>query len=376
MARRVALSPRPLVTAVWVASLSALLLAALAAPSHAQDASPTPPGPAAPPAPAVPGVPYKNDSLGLSVEGPPGWKLTESKGGAPQWTSLATFTDPATGAQAILATRRAFALTLPRLRAEVTKDYADDKTYSVGGIVDIPVSGKHPLPGLMVDATQAHLDTPPAATPPAPGTPPPAPPLPTVMRIQAMYLLGGDWEYLLVAQTKGSLFSRLQPLLDRMFDSLVVRVQGSALAGRGGGQYADDVAGFQCRYPENYGVRLPDRESQRVAFEPATAAPVLGVFYYPKAGDLEQEAKVLVDYYTGPEIGGEAAVTHRQVAGRDASVVTAKGRMAGRDQVFYVAIVQRGDNTFRLRVAADATQEIAAKATFDAFLKSFVITNG
>src|SRR5262249_21385288 len=106
------------------------------------------------------------------------------------------------------------------------------------------------------------------------------------------------------------------------------------------------------------------------------SGPVLGVFYYPKGGDLDAEAKLLVDYYTGSEVGGEASTSRIQVAGRDAAVVTAKARIGGRDPAFFVAIAQRGDNTFRLRVAADVTQETAGKATFDAFVKSFVITNG
>jgi hypothetical protein len=220
-------------------------------------------------------------------------------------------------------------------------------------------------------------DAPPAGSPPpAAGSPPAPAPLPIVMRLQAVYLLGGDWEFLLAAQTRATLFSRFQPLIDKMFESLTLKLAGSALAPRGGGSFSDDVAGFRCRYPSEYSVRLPDRTQHLVSFEPATSGPVIGVFTYPTDADLEHEAQILIDYYKGPEVGGEATSSSGEVAGRPATIVTAKGRVGGRDQVFFVAVVKRGGESFRLRVAADATQEGAGKATFEAFVKSFILTNG
>ena len=44
--------------------------------------------------------------------------------------------------------------------------------------------------------------------------------------------------------------------------------------------------------------------------------------------------------------------------------------------MFFVAVVKRGNDTFRLRVADDASKEAAAKQVFDEFLKTFALTNG
>jgi hypothetical protein len=95
----------------WLLPIVAAVVGAFALPARAEDAPPAAP-PVGPPA-APPGATYSNKDLGLSVEGPSGWRLTEGAGRAPTWTTLATFSDPTTGAQAVLAARKAFALTLP-----------------------------------------------------------------------------------------------------------------------------------------------------------------------------------------------------------------------------------------------------------------------
>src|SRR5262245_18796403 len=188
----------------------------------AQDA----PAPASPAAPAQPGATYTNKELGLSIEGPPSWKLVEGATTAPQWTRLASFADPdvTTGAQILVAVRRAYAFTLPKLRAEVQKTYAEDKSYTVTAVTDVPATGRRPLPGVIVDATQAKApDAPPApaaGTPPAAGAPAPAAALPIVMRIQALYLLGGDWEYLILAQARATRFIGIQAWVDKVFNGV------------------------------------------------------------------------------------------------------------------------------------------------------------
>jgi hypothetical protein len=343
------------------------LVTALAASTLARAEPPAPaPAPAAPAGPA-----YKNADLGISVDGPSGWQMVADKADVPAWVRLTSFSDPQTGAIAVLSARRAKAVSLSKLRAEVTKTYADDASFKVAAVTDLAPGGRRPWPGLLVDAMQTR-----PADPPRPGTPPPpTPPPPVAWRVHAAYFLGGPNEYLLYVQGRATLWARIQPLVDRMIQDLTLKAQGPANAPRGEGSYRDDPAGFSCRFPAGYGVRIPDREQALVEFAPAGEGPVLGVFRYDSDGDLDHEAKALVDYYTGADVGGEAAASTVEVGGRRAAYVRATARIGDRDQVFFVAVVQRGKDTFRLRVAADATDENAGKAAFDAFAKSFALTN-
>ncbi len=331
-----------------------------------------PPAPAGPAQPA--GAAYANPELGLTLEGPAGWKLGTFKGAPPAWQVIARFDDPTNGGSTVVSARRAAAISLPKLRAEVTERYGADKTFAVMGITDLPPNGRRRLPGLLVDATQQQPDKAAPAAPAAPGAP--AAPAPTVTwRIQDAWFLGGENEFLVHTQVRATLYSRLQPQLLRMLDGIAVKVNGAALSPKGEGTYRDDTAGFSCRYPSGYGVRLPDRTLHLVEFSSGAAAPVIGVYRYPSEVDLDGEAKTLVDYYTGGEVGGEATSGPLEVAGRTGVLVTAKGRMAGRDQVFFVAVIKRDTEAFRLRVAADVTQDVAARAVFDTFVKSFVLSN-
>lgn len=332
-------------------------------------APPQPIKPAAPPAaPAVPG--YFNPAVGITVEAPPGWTVAKDKGGVPAWKALATFTEPQSGALAILSARRATAITLSKLRAEVTQVFADDATFRVASINDIPTGARIPLPGLLVDATQAR-----AADPPPAGTPPPAlAPPPVTYRVHAAYYLGGDTEYLLYIHARFTLWSRLSPVIDKMYESVAVRIMGSASSPRGEGAYGNEVAGFSCKYPPTYGVRVPQRDFMIVEFAPAGEGPVIGVYRYNSEHDLDGEAKALKDYYTD-EVGGDAETGTTTVAGLSAALVTAHGRVGGKDQCFFVAVVKRGNDTFRCRVAAPKEMEAQARPIFDAFLKTFVLTN-
>jgi len=329
-----------------------------------------PEDPVKPAAPVQPGSIYKNPGMGLTVEGPPGWRLVESKGGPSTWSTIATFTDAASGSMAILTARRAAAGTLAKLRAEVTALYADDKSFTVNTISDLATSGRRAQPGVLVDAQQMR-----AADPLPAGTPPPAvPPAPVAWHVRAAYLLGGEWEYLLYAQTKAALWARFEPLVDKMVDGVTTKVSAAAFGPKGEGVFRDDTAGFSCRYPTGFSVRLPERTLHLVEFAPATGGPLIGVFRYDSEGDLDHEVKTLVDYYTGTEVGGEASSARGEISGREAAIVTAKGRIGGRDQVFFVGVVKRGSEAFRLRVADDAAKEASAKVVFDTFVKSFTMT--
>ena len=352
----------------WCLAAAAVLVPLLPAWGAPED-PPAPTGPA-----QAPGASYANPELGLTMEGPSGWKLGSFKGAPPAWQVIARFDDPTNGGSAVVSARRAAAVTLPKLRAEVTAHYGADKTFAVMGITDLPPNGRRRLPGLLVDATQQQPDKAAPAAPAAPGAA--APPTPTVTwRVQDAWFLGGENEFLVHTQVRATLFSRFQPQLLKMLDGIAVKVSGAALSPKGEGSYRDDTAGFSCRYPSGYGVRLPDRTLHLVEFSSGAAAPVIGVYRYPSEVDLDGEAKTLVDYYTGGEVGGEATSAPLEVAGRTGVLVSAKGRMGGRDQVFFVAVVKRDAEAFRLRVAADVTQDLAARAVFDTFVKSFVLSN-
>lgn len=350
--------------------LQGALLCALLVPARSASAEDAPkPAPPAPPA-APAGAIYRGQGYGVTLEGPVGWRLEEGTGVIPQWINVAVFTDPTSGGSAVLAVRKPSALRLPKLKAEVTKAYADDKTFNVTSITDQPVSGKRPMPGVLVDATQL------LPAPPTPAAAPGTPPGQVSWRVLALYLLGADYEYLLYTQVRATVFPKYQAAIEKMMEGISVKLQGSAFSPKGDGAFRDDTAGFSCRFPSGYGVRLPERTLHLVEFAPAGDGPVLGIYRYDSEADLEHEAKTLVDYYTGSEIGGEATAGTMEVAGRSAALVTAKARIGGRDQVFFLAVVKRGNDTFRLRVAADVQQEAAAKATFEPFVKSFALTNG
>lgn len=307
------------------------------------------------------------------------------QGSIPQWQTLATFVEQAApnrpaipaGRQslAVLSVRRAAAISLSKLRAEVTKAYADDKSFTVSSIADLPPNGRRPLAGLLVDATQVRPADP--APAPAAGAAPAPAPAPVTWRVNAAYFLGGEYEYLLYTQAPATLYASLQPSISAMIDGFTLKRSGTAGVPKGEGSFRDESAGFACQYPAGYGVRLPERTLHLVEFTPAGAGPVLGVYRMDSALDLDAEAKALVDYYTGPEVGGEATASQLEIAGRSAALVTAKGRPAGfvKDTLFLVAVVKRGNDTFRLRATGDQTDELNTRAAFEKFAKSFVLSN-
>jgi hypothetical protein len=350
---------------------AAALVVALAARTALADDPPkaTPPPPAAPGAPAGTGPVFTDGTF--TVTAPAGWSMEKDKGAIPTWSHLASFVDPASKTVAVVSGRGALAFTLTKLRDEVTAFYARDPSWHVQFILDIPVGGPRSLPGVIVDAIQTK-----PADPLPPGSPPPATPPPaTLLRSNDAYFLGGGSEYRVFVQAKSALWPRLQPSVDAMIKNALVKATAGVSAPRGEGAYLDSVAGFQCRFPTGYSVQIPGRESFVVQFAPASDGPVIGVYRYDSDHDLDAEVKTLVDYYQGEEVGGEAASGSGEVSGRTAAFVSAKGTLAGKAQVWNVAVVKRGNQTFRLRVAAPAEQAEKAKQVFDAFVKSFVLTS-
>jgi hypothetical protein len=312
----------------------------------------------------APGQPYGNPEFGFSMEGPGGWRLESGSVAPPQWQTMAVFSDPPTGGRIVLSVRKATANQLGRLRQEVTDLCAKDGSCKVNAITDLPVGGRRPLPGLLVDAQQSR--------PAEGGSGSPAGPA-VLWRVETAYFLGGDVEYRLEASVRATLAAKYQAAIDRAIDSVAYKVRGSAMTPKGESSFRDDEAGFACVYPAGYGVRIPEGGEHLVEFAPAGAGPVLGVRRTTSTKDLDEEAQAVVDYYKGEEVGGEAEAGHVEIAGRAAAFVTAKGRVEGRDRVFVVGVVKRGGEVFHLEVAADEGQEAAAKSAFDAFARKFVL---
>ena len=349
---------------VLSAAFAAAVLASVAVSRATADDPPKPD------ATAKPGPVLEDPALGLTVEGPPGWALAKEKNAVSTWAKVATFTDPVTQATVVVSARRATAVSLTRLRAEAAKAFADDPSFKVLGTSDLPPNGRRSLPGLVVDATQTR----PAPPPPA-GTPPPAvPPPPATWHLAEGWFLGGEIEYLVHAEARATLWSRLSPAFDAVMQGVAIRTSGSAMSPKGEGSFRDETAGFACRYPSGYGVRVSAREFERVEFAPAGDGPVIAVFRMESDKDAESEAADLVTYYKGDEVGGDAETAPLAVSGLNGVRVAAKGRIGGRDAVDFVAVVKRDRDAFRLRVSATPQGEAAAKTVFDAFVKSFVLT--
>jgi hypothetical protein len=223
------------------------------------------------------------------------------------------------------------------------------------------------MPGILVDATQTKAE--PAGAGGAAGPP-------VVYRTIGAYFLGAGTEFLLYTQVRATIYSRVEAAIAKTVASFAApKPTGSGGAKGGPGSYHDEKSGFKCKVPPGYSVRVPARPQHVVEFVPPSDAPVIGVFAFESPDDLDKEAKALVDYYRGEEVGGEAETGPAEISGRSAVVVTANGTLEGKTQVFFVAVLKRDQTTFRLRVAADKAQEAKAKEVFDAFVGSFAMTN-
>src|SRR5204863_6000 len=116
-------------------------------------------------------------------------------------------------------------------------------------------------------------------------------------------------------EARATLWSRLSPAIDAMIQNVAIQTSGSVLSPKGEGAFRDEAAGFACRFPSGYGVRVSAREFERVEFAPAGDGPVIAVFRMESDKDAEAEAADLVTYYKGDEVGGEAETAPIGVAG-------------------------------------------------------------
>jgi hypothetical protein len=361
----------------WFAA--AALGAFLARPALAEDPPKTPAPPTVGTAPG-PASTFTDASGALTVTAPAGWTMARESTSSPSWLRICSFTDPTSKAVAVVFVRRAQAGSLSKLRDEVTKTFAEDATYRVTGVIDLPVAGNRPLPGLLVDAIQTRA----GETLPS-GAPGPA----VAFRTYAAFFLAGDSEFLIQVQAKATAWPKVGNAIDKMIQGVLVKVLGSASLPKGENAFSDEDAGFACRYPTGYGVRVPKRPDEAkeegaaageprllVEFAPATPGPVIGVYRSASEKDADAEGKAIADWLKGDEVGGEATEGSAQVSGRGAATVSGKGNVEGREVAVHFAVVKRGNDLFRVRVTGPADQPDRAKGAFDAFLKSFVLGRG
>jgi hypothetical protein len=342
--------------------MRSLLLLALVTTVGAAAATAAPEDPPKP-APAPAGAVYKNDPLGLRLEGPPGWTLVADKGGVTTWTRLATWSDKTTDVEAVLSARERKAASLAALEETVKKEWATDPTFTVTTTQVVQPTALKPVGMLLLEATQVRKPT------PKPGEPPSAP---VIWQVNAAYVLGAGHEYLLYAQGRATVWSRVRGKLDALRDSITL--SASPRGAEGEGAYRDDRRGFTCRYPRGYAVVVPQRPEHVVEFQGVGADDaVLGVYHIKFAEAVERDAERVVAYYA-EEQHGEASSAPFEVGGRPGMLVTARASVGGAEQTVFLAVVKRGaDEVFRLKAAMPRAQEARGRSAFDALVRSFVL---
>jgi hypothetical protein len=363
--------PRRLAVAFALAGALAIPSLVRAAPDDAPAG-----GPAGAPSAAKGGPTYKNEVLGLSIQGPSGWQMAANPKSAPiQWMQLVNFYDVPTDTDINLNVRPRKSSSIGELRDAVQKEWSGDKTFTVLATRTVDATPLRPVPSVEIEATQSV--TPPAAPRPKTGpgeVPPPPAPAPQAVSyyVSATYWLAPGYEYLVLARTRATLWSRIRPLAEAVRDSLLIAAQPAGPEGEGA--FQDDANAFTCKYPRGYAVRLPQRSNHVVEFTGVSAdAPVLGVYHFVAEGDVDHDAAQLVKYYTD-DLSGEATTSPVEFGGKSGLLVTARANVGGKDQTVFIAICRRGEKEFfRFRAAVSRAQEVDGKKVFDDFLRSVKI---
>jgi hypothetical protein len=320
--------------------------------------------------PARTGPSYRNESMGIRLQGPQGWKMATSSQSAPvAWMPLVTFYDPPTDTDVTLSVRPRKSSGVKELSEALQKEWSSDKSFTVMANRIVEPTPLRPLASVWIEATQT-------VTPPAPATPkpppavPPPPPAAVQWYVTASYWLAPGYEYLLYGKARSTVWSRMRPLVEAVRDSFTVA--GASAGPEGEGAFHDDLHAFACKYPKGYSVRIPQRKNHLVEFQGVSAdAPVLGVYGFTAEHSVEDDVRTLVTYYT-EEQGGEASTGPVEVSGGAGTLVTARASVGGKEQTFLIAVVKRGATEFfRVRAAMPRTAEAEGKRVFDLFLRSF-----
>ena len=315
------------------------------------------------------GAAYANPELGVRARGPAGWKMVADRGSVPTtWNRLVTFNDPETDAQATLSVRPRSAATLDDLLSSVRADW--DKTNDrlrVNSMRKVEASALSKVAQVIVDGSFTRkAEKPPAAKD---GVPPP-PSSGTPYRVQAVYLLGPGYTYLLYAQCQETHWARLRAPLEMLRESIQFEEEVNT-GPTGEGSYRSEADGFTCRYPKDYTVVTPQRSNHLIQFEGVSeAAPVLSIYGFKWEQDVAKDVERLVAHYEENK-GGTASATSMEVAGQQGMLVKAKATLGGQDRIVLIAVVKRGDDLFRLRASMPVSAEASGTAVFQTWVGSF-----
>ena len=315
--------------------------------------------------PAKKGPSFKSAEHGVKAAGPGGWRMTADKPKAASWDRLCTFWDPDSSAEAVLSRRPRKARNIKELHGMVLKEWAANKSLTVTGMRPVEATELNRQAYVVVDAT--YVTKPKAKSPDDP------PPPPQTWRVNATYLLSANSEVLLYVKSQASHWSRVRGSLDGLRRS-VSFVAPTTEGPKGEGSYRSDRYSFSCRYPKNYTVVQPARPLHVVRFEGATGAePVLSVYRFKWDKSVEKDVERMVSYYVD-ELAGEAEAGTIEVSGKQARLVTARATIGAGEQVFFLAILKRGDRCFRLKASSSPERAGECEAAFKAFVDTFRLT--
>ncbi len=334
--------------------LAGLFLGVAAAMAGAEDEKP----------PAKPqGAVYKNAETGLTAHGPFGWKMAKDKPRSVEWTRLVTWFDPKTNSDAVISRRPRTARSINELLGRVQKDWRETPELTVTSMRAVQRTAVNPIASVIVDATTV------VKRKPKRPEDPPVPPV--TYRISATYYLAPKAELLLYVKAQATHWSRVRGAVRDLRTS--VKFDGAAAnkGPKGEGAYRHDRFGFTCKYPSGYAVVAPARPAHIVQFEGLSVeAPVIGVFRIKWDAGIDKDVDRMVTYYK-EELAGDATTRAIQVGSRAGTLITAHANVGGRDQTFYVVILKRGGEIWRLKASVPQAQEGPGMQVFKTFLNSF-----
>lgn len=343
-------------TGIALALLSTVLLTAgIVTPAAAGPDDPQPAG--------AKGPNYSNPDTGLRVTGPAGWKMAKDKPKSAEWSRMVTFYDATTKSDAVISRRPRTSSSVQALLGRVRAEWQKTPELVVASMTPIARTELNPTARVQVEATYIQK---------VKSTDPNAPPKPPVTwRISATYLLAPKAEVLLYVKARATNWARVRSAVQKLRAS--IRFDGAAkdTGPKGEGAYRNDRHRFTCKYPTGYSVVTPARAANVVQFEGTSAEqPVLSVYRIVWDAGVDKDVARMVNYYR-EELAGEAETRSMQIGGRTATLITARANLGGRDQAFFVAIMKRGNEIWRIKAAAPQTEEATGRAVFQTFADNF-----
>jgi len=315
---------------------------------------------------AAKGPRFANPQIGVRAAGPEGWKMAADKAEQIAWERLVTFWDPESSAEAVLSRRKRTSATVEALQAKVRREFSENTKLTVSGVRAVPASQVQKQASVIVDATEVKR--------PKPKNPEDPPIPPVTWRIQATYLLAPGYEYLLYVKAQATHWSRVRGALTQLRASVKFDgAEGQAGVPTGAGAYRNQQHGFACKYPEGYTVVVPGRRNHVVQFEGSAPEDIaLGVYSISWKKELGADAARLTTYYKD-DLAGEVTEKEISLAGKKAIWLRAEARVGGKNQVFFLVLIKRGDVLYRLKGSVIPSAATPGEAAFRSFVDSFVL---